>query len=203
MKNFPFHEQQAGKCAMLVAQKLRHPGAVLLLPTETVYGLICRADDQEATEKIYTLKRRDPNRRLTWFVRDYSMALQAGLEANERIYKLFEAFVPGPITIIGRSSHGKEETLGVRCPDHLLYRELFKLIDYPLASTSANRSGEPNALSVAEAEKNLDGEVDLILDNGPLSADSRASTVVSVIGDVQILRPGPVTMEEIQAVLAT
>lgn len=179
---------------------LMTPGAVVLVPTETVYGLICRWDDQAAIDRIYELKDRDRSKLLAMFARDYRMAQQYGLLPNPRLERLVRHFCPGPLTVIGRTAAGG--TLGLRFPDHPLILALLREIDFPLASTSANRSGRPNALTVEQALEELTGDVTLAVDGGPIAADALASTVVSLVDGCKILRPGPIAEAELAKVLA-
>ena len=92
--------------------------------------------------------------------------------------------------------------MGVRIPDHPFILELLKQRSRPLASTSANASGMPNVLNVAEAVGQLDGSVDMVVDGGALPEDAAASTVVSVVDNqCRILRMGPVSEADILAAL--
>ena len=95
-------------------------------------------------------------------------------------------------------------TFGFRIPDHPFILKLLKTYGKPLASTSANLSGVPAALSVADALKTIDGTPEVVVDAGVLPSDSKASTVILVNADStwKILRPGPVTEEALKKALA-
>lgn len=182
-------------------QVLKKPGAVLLIPTETVYGLVCNWHDQAARERIYQLKGRSENKPLAMFAHSADMAERCGVKLNPAARILLEKFAPGPITVIA-PAEGKYPTVGVRIPNHELVLELLKRCNFPLASTSANASGAPNALTASEALEQLNGQPDLVIDGGKLACDAMASTVVTVCeSPCRILRPGPVTEEMIKAVL--
>lgn len=173
---------------------LRRPGAVLLVPTETVYGLVCRADDAEAVERIYNLKDRDHSKKLALFIGDWRKLAARGVQLDGLPARLAEKYCPGAVTIIARGADGG--TVGFRVPDHPLILALLRAIDFPLASTSANHSGHPNALHVDDALGQLNGEPDLAIDGGAIPADAQASTVIDATGDVpKILRQGPVTVQ--------
>lgn len=176
---------------------LATPGAVLLVPTETVYGLVCDWQDSAARQKIYNLKHRSDSKPLAMFAYNADMAEKYGVKLNDPARILLKKFAPGPITVI---APGNEEypTVGVRIPDHPFILELLKRRSRPLASTSANASGMPNVLNVAEAVGQLDGSVDMIIDGGTLPEDAAASTVVSVVDNqCIILRQGPVSEADI------
>ncbi|MCK4982714.1 MAG: Sua5/YciO/YrdC/YwlC family protein, partial [Victivallaceae bacterium] len=94
------------------------------------------------------------------------------------------------------------DTLGFRIPDHPFILELLQKLSYPLASTSANRSGEPNALDVDAALAMLDGEPDVAIDGGAIPHDRQASTVVMALDDsMKILRRGPVSEAQLYSAI--
>ncbi len=193
MKNKIILQNSPGAAEKAVSVLL-HPGAVVLLPTETVYGLVCRAADKDAVENIYRLKSRDRNKRLAWFVHDWRILDSYGVKLNSTARRLAEKYCPGAITIISETSGGL--TQGFRIPDHKLVLDILRKINEPLCSTSANLSGEPNALSPEAALASLDGEVDLAVDGGCIPPDSLASTVVNcAVEPPQILRQGGLEIE--------
>lgn len=180
---------------------LQKPGSVLLIPTETVYGLVCNWQDDQARERIYTLKARDGKKPLAMFASSPVMAEKYGVKLNDDARKLLENFAPGPITVIAPGDE-KYPTIGVRIPDHTFVLELLKRSNMALASTSANASGMPNVLNVADAIAQLDGEVDLVVDGGTLPEDAAASTVVTVCETpCRILRQGPISESAIKNLL--
>lgn len=174
-------------------QILSTPGGVVLVPTETVYGLVCDWQDEAARDRIYKLKGRSENKPLAMFADSAAMAEKFGVKLNESANILLNKFAPGPITVIAPAD-GKYPTVGVRIPDHTFVLELLKAHGRPLASTSANASGMPNVLTVQDALEQLNGTIDLAVDGGTLPEDAAASTVVSVCTDtMQILREGPIS----------
>lgn len=182
----------------LVAQKatsiLQEDGAVILVPTETVYGLIARANDNLAKERIYQLKKREENKRLGWFIPNWQQVDKYGIQLNEVGKKLAEKYFPGPLTLITNTIEGS--TQSIRTPNHPLLLAILKKIDCPLWQTSANASGFPDAKNVNEAILMLDGEVNLAIDGGSLPENSASSTIVSVIDSTpKILRQGNLVVE--------
>ena len=175
---------------------LNIPGSVLLVPTETVYGLVCSWHDQAARARIYELKHRSENKPFAAFIPDLdSLPEEAVLPESAR--KLARKFCPGPITLVVPERGGS--TFGFRIPDHPFIRELLKAHGEALASTSANLSGKAPARNVDQGLRSIDGEVDLAADGGALAPDSPASTVVRIFEDSswKILRPGPVSEAQI------
>lgn len=179
---------------------LQQKGSVLLVPTETVYGLVCSWEDTAARTRIYDLKHRSENKPLAAFVASTENLPSEILPLPENALRIARAYCPGPVTLVVPDRKGS--TFGFRIPDHPFIRDLLKMYGGALASTSANLSGKKAALSVPEALESIAGEVDLAVDGGVLNADSLPSTVIRVFEDSswQILREGPVTAEMIEKV---
>lgn len=182
-------ESDVDAAADAVLEALAGPGAVVLLPTETVYGLVCRADDAAARQRIYDLKDRDASKPLGWFVADWRMLAGYGVRLEGLPEQLAVRHCPGPITIIAPRQDGG--TTGFRVPDHPLVLAVLRRIGCPLAQTSANHSGHPNALTVQAALTELSGDAALAVDGGPIAPDALASTVVDATGkEPRVLRRG-------------
>lgn len=182
-------ESDVDAAADAVLEALAGPGAVVLLPTETVYGLVCRADDAAARQRIYDLKDRDASKPLGWFVADWRMLAGYGVRLEGLPEQLAARHCPGPITIIAPRRDGG--TTGFRVPDHPLVLAVLRRIGCPLAQTSANHSGHPNALTVQAALAELSGDAALAVDGGPIAPDALASTVVDATGkEPRVLRRG-------------
>ncbi len=182
------------KAARKAAEALNVPGAVLLVPTETVYGLVCRASDSAAVDRIYALKDRDRSKKLALFTGDWRKLADSGVILDGLPSKLAEKYCPGAITIIAADRSG--ETVGFRVPDHPFIQELLKNTGCTLASTSANLSGHPNALDADSALQELDGQPDMAIDGGAIPAGALASTVVNATGaEPEILRQGALHIE--------
>jgi L-threonylcarbamoyladenylate synthase len=197
MKNYKLsHLNGLASTVNNCVEQLKQSGSVLLVPTETVYGLVCDWQDQTAIERIYKLKQRDYGKPFALFVNSLKMLEQHGIKLPENAKKLATEFCPGPITIIIPTSHGK--TIGFRIPDHPFILALIEQYGHPLVSTSANCSGQPNALTTNEAIAMLDGQPDIAIDNGSIAVDALASTVVMINADrVKIIRTGPISKEKI------
>ncbi len=181
---------------------LKRKGAVLLVPTETVYGLVCDWEDSEARDRIYAMKHRAENKPLAAFLPEIRYAeILCGCPLPENAEKLAHAFMPGPITLVVPDAGGS--TFGFRIPDHPWILSLLKAYRRPLASTSANRSGQPPALEIRYALETLAEQPDFTMDGGPLPKNSIASTVVLVNADnsYKILREGVITGSMIDAAL--
>ena len=182
-------------------EALERPGCVLLVPTETVYGLVCSWHDAAARARIYQLKHRSENKPFAAFLPSVEAVFSCIPLLPDAARIFAETFCPGPITLVVPDGTGS--TFGFRIPDHPFVLRLLKTYGAPLASTSANRSGMPAALSIDEALETIDGEPDVAVDGGELTPGSQASTVVQVNHDSswKILREGPVTVKMLENAL--
>ncbi len=189
-------ESALGKVARILLE-----GGVVVLPTETVYGLVTLWDNEEGRARIYALKRRPANKLLQMLASSVEMAEQAGVVCNSRVLAVTKRYCPGPITIVAPENDGG--SIGFRIPDNDFILRLLQKLGKPLAATSANLSGKPPALNANDAVCDLDGEPDAVLDGGEISVTGgQASTVLSLLGEKSvILREGPISLEEIEAAI--
>ncbi len=181
-------------------------GELVAFPTDTVYGLGVDAFNDQAVRKLYLAKVRSHEKAIPVLVANLEQFVDVVDRTTLTTMRLVEKFWPGPLTIIlGQASglassisvHG---TVGVRIPDHPIAQELI-LEAGPLAVTSANRSGDPEACTAEEIETNLGAQVHLIIDGGR-TLGGRPSTVVDCTQDPpKILRAGPISEGEIHTVL--
>lgn len=181
---------------------------LVILPTETVYGLAANACSNEACEKIFIAKGRAQDNPLIIHVSDKEMISKVAEKPNEIEEKLIDAFMPGPFTLIldkksticNIASCGKE-TIGVRMPTNNIIHDVIKKSGIPLAAPSANISGRPSGTCVNDIKKEFDGKVDAIVDGGKCKIGIE-STVVKVIDGIPvILRPGFITEDNIKSVI--
>ena len=182
-----------------VKLRLLRPGSVALLPTETVYALVCRADDAAGCEKIVELKKRPASKRFGWFVSDWRKLGEHGVCFNKTAEVLAEKFMPGALTLIVPSQ--KNGTQGIRIPDHPLLLALLKMMDEPLIQTSANASGNPDPRTAVDALAQLNGEVDIAVDGGELPSGCCGSTVVDLCDGFKMLRAGGVPESALRSAL--
>lgn len=176
----------------------KHKGAVALLPTETVYGLVCRYDDEIAKEKIFQMKAREGGKLLQVFVRDLKMLETLLGEAVEaRVKYLIQKYCPGPLMLIVKKKDGS--TVGFRIPDNQLILTLLDTLNVPLCATSANRSKKPNARHFKEARDSLLLPVDYGVDSGEILDHPQASTIIDLTtSEMRCLREGVLSFDEIK-----
>ena len=191
------------------AADLIKAGELVVLPTETVYGLGANALDGQAVAKIFQAKNRPQFNPLIIHVAD-RLAAEKFVHMNERAQKIADAFWPGPLTLIlpRRDNSGVSdlvsaglETLAVRVPSHKIMQTVMKRAGVPIAAPSANASGEPSATTPKHAAESLRENVSYILAAGACNVGLE-STVLDLSGDVPIiLRPGAITAEDIKPYL--
>lgn len=175
-------------------------GGLVVLPTETVYGLAALASDPDATRALFGRKGRGADVPVAVLCADAEQALALAQDLPPLATELARAHWPGPLTMVvprrrglGWSLGEPTDTIGLRCPDHDLVRALARRVG-PLATTSANRHGLPTPASAVEAAGQLLGDVDLVIDGGALSGTP--STVVDLTGEApRVLRQGPVIID--------
>lgn len=182
------------------AAELLRGGELVAFPTDTVYGIGCRTGDEAALSRIYSAKRRDPEKAIPWLVGTMA-AVGPGFRTDDRATRLAERFWPGAVTLVLAATDGST-TQAFRVPAHDVALALLEAAG-PLAVTSANRSGEPETLdaddvSIAFADAD---EPSAILDGGRVPGGV-ASSVVDLSGPVaRLLREGAVSRAEIEAVI--
>lgn len=180
-------------------------GQAVVVPTDTVYGVAALPTVPGAVDRLYALKGRPADMPIAVLVADLEQ-VWALADRSDRAVRLADAFWPGPLTLVLTRRPGLDlplggsaATIGVRWPDHVLIARLARAVG-PLATTSANRTGEPTPATAAEAAASLVGDVAVVLDGGPCAGT--ASTVVDVTGpDLRVLREGELTEARLRAAL--
>jgi len=181
-------------------------GELVVVPTDTVYGLAARVDRPGAVAAIFAAKGRAPEVALPVLVAVVDDA-RALARFDDGAEALAAAFWPGPLTIVlprapGLTADlgGDGTTVGIRVPDHGPLRALLAATG-PLATTSANRSGEPTPTNVREIEAVFGETVSVYLDGGA-SSDGPPSTVLSLAaGAPTVLRQGAISPDDLWRVL--
>lgn len=182
-------------------------GGVVVLPTDTVYGLAALPTSAGAVERVFALKGRKADVPIAVLCASAAQALELS-EPIPGAAEVAAALWPGPLTLVlprrsGVDLHLGEpiHTIGLRVPDHPLVRAVAERAG-PIATTSANRHGEATPATADGAAASLTSEPDLVVDGGPLEA--AASTVVDATSDPwSALRRGPVDPDEVLRIAAT
>jgi len=183
-------------------------GGLVAVPTETVYGLAADSTNAAAVAEIYRAKDRPDFNPLIVHVPDLTAARKLG-QFNELADGFARAFWPGPLTLVVPKAENCPvapavtaglDTIALRCPAHPVMRELLSASSLFLAAPSANRSGGISPTTADHVLRSLGDAAPLILDGGPCEKGIE-STIIAVDGDdYRILRPGPVTPEQLAAI---
>jgi L-threonylcarbamoyladenylate synthase len=183
-------------------------GALVILPTETVYGLAADAGDARAVAAVYEAKGRPSFNPLIAHVVDVAAA-RGVAEFDTRAEALAAQFWPGPLTLVlparpdGRVSdlaRAGLDTVAVRVPAHPMAQVLLAAFGGPVVAPSANRSGRPSPTTFQDAMDETGFAAAGGLDGGPCAVGLE-STVVALLDEARLLRPGAVTRTEIEAVI--
>ncbi len=178
-------------------------GQVVILPTDTVYGLVACATNASAVAKIFELKQRPIDSAIAVLFADLDQVTRY-VELNKAGQVLAKKFWPGPLTIVAKRidqlaiAAGTNDTLGVRCPDDKFLCNVASQVG-PLAASSANLHGHPPAANKQALQK-MFNTVNVVVDDGP--RHGAASTVLSLLGDeLEIIRHGPISRAQITTAL--
>jgi L-threonylcarbamoyladenylate synthase len=179
-------------------QVLSRPGAIVVIPTDTVYGVVARAQDTRAVQRLYELKHRH-HKPGTLIAASIEQLVELGIP--RRYLTAVEQYWPGAISIVvpmvpalDYLDLGKM-SLAIRIPDHKDLQWLLQQTG-PLLTSSANMPGQPVANTVEEARDYFGDAVDYYQDGGDLSGH-KPSTVIRVVDDaIEVLREGAVTIDE-------
>ena len=180
-------------------------GGLVVIPTETVYGLGGDATNPNSAKKIYAAKGRPSDNPLIIHIAEPSDAEKYAY-TNETYYNLAKAFMPGPLTVILQKKDtvpyettGGLETVAVRCPSNPIAHEIIKKAGVPIAAPSANISGRPSATNAEYVKEDFDGTVEMIIDGGDCEIGLESTIVLiknTPDGDnLILLRPGAVTFD--------
>ena len=184
-----------------VAQSVKE-GKVVAFPTDTVYGVGVRFDDEAAIERMKWSKGRPESKPFPMMVCDeVQMASVAWLD--EDVLKLVRRFTPGALTLVLKKkdnvadyvTNGKD-TIAIRIPDHRFVLDLLEKVGVPMLVTSANLSDHPSCTTYAEVMQQLDGRIDAIVDGQ--CGSGVASTIVDVTQKpFKVLREGAISLLEL------
>lgn len=179
-------------------------GKIAVFPTETVYGIGTNGLDENAVKKIYDIKNRPLKKALSLLVSNMNMLESLTEDITEAEYKIINAFMPGPLTIILKKRDfvpsivtAGSDYVGIRIPNLEITKRLIEYANVPIAAPSANISGMPSGLNINDAINSFNDKVDFYIDGGDATL-KQSSTVVKVEDEIPIiLRQGAITKEQI------
>ena len=190
------------------AARVISSGGLLGIPTETVYGLGANGLDAAAVGAIFAAKGRPQDNPLILHVPDAGWLERYCTDVPPVAYALADRFWPGPLTMILRRKPlvpdavtAGLDTVGMRCPDCAVTREIIALAGVPVAAPSGNASGRPSPTTAVAMLEDMDGKIDAIVDAGPCQVGVESTIVDLTVTPPRLLRPGGVTLEELEDAL--
>lgn len=186
-------------------QVLSH-GGLVAFPTDTVYGVAAGLFNPQGIDRLYEAKARSANKAIAVLIGETVQLEQLSPEFGGAAQRLAEKFWPGALTLVVTKRDGLPQnlsplpTVGVRMPDHAFARALMRAAG-PLATSSANISGEANTLTAQQVLDQLDGRIELLLDGGNAPGGVPSTVVDCTQHPPKILREGAITAEAIHSVI--
>ena len=173
-------------------------GGLVIVPTETVYGIAVNLEKKDAVRKLLELRESSSEKLLTLHVAAREEAVRhAAQPFPAPAQRLMRRFWPGPLTLV--LPRGDGDTIGIRFPNHRVACELVRQAAAPVGIPSANRTGEDPAVDAAAARKAFGNDVDFILDSGPTRFRQSSTVVrVSASGGMEVLRVGAIPKSVLQ-----
>lgn len=190
------------------AAAILRDGGLLGIPTETVYGLGADGLNEEAVAHIFEAKGRPQDNPLILHIPDASWLERYCKDIPLTAYQLAKAYWPGPMTMILKRKDivpdavtAGLDTVGMRCPAHPLCREIIAASGVPVAAPSGNTSGRPSPTTAQHMLEDMDGKIDAIVDGGSCSVGVESTIIDLTETPARLLRPGGITLEQLEAVL--
>ena len=191
-----------------IAAEIIKSGGLVAIPTETVYGLGANGLDPAAVAKIFEAKGRPQDNPLILHVSNTAEIENFCHSIPASAYRLAEKFWPGPLTIIlpardliPKRTTGGLDTVGLRCPDCDITREIIRMSGVPIAAPSANISGTPSTTTAEHVRHDHDGRIDAIVDGGACRVGVESTIVDLTERRPRLLRPGGIGPEQLMEVL--
>ncbi len=193
---------------LLEAAQILKDGGLVAIPTETVYGLAANAYNGEAVSRVFEAKGRPTDNPMIVHISSIEEIYPLVTDFPENAKRLAEAFWPGPLTMIlpksdlvPREVAPRLETVAVRMPSHPIARKIIELAGLPLAAPSANSSGSPSPTTAQHVLHDLDGKINAVVDGGECDVGIESTVITLATNPPRLLRPGGITVDELESVL--
>lgn len=184
---------------IMEAASVLKEGGLVLIPTETVYGIAANMLNKKTLVRLSEIKQRPKDKPFSALIEEKLKIEEFARSIPIAAYKLSDKFWPGPLTLLLKSKDGGK--VGLRMPDNEIALKLVTLSGVPVVCPSANLSGKPAPGSFQEAIKELNGLVDFAIDAGDTKLGIESSVVDLTVEPLQIKRAGAIKKEEIEAAI--
>lgn len=188
-----------GKEAIAQAAEVLRSGGLAAFPTETVYGLGANALDDNAVARLREVKKRPEGKPFTVHIDDIGLIEKSGCEITPAARFLIDRYWPGPLTLILKGKDGRNT--GFRMPDNAVARKLIKMAGIPIFAPSANISGQTPPTTPGDVLKQLDGQIEILLDAGPTDVGVESTVLDMTAGLPKVLREGAIGKKAIYKLL--
>ena len=195
--------RDAARAAAILRQ-----GGLVGIPTETVYGLGANGLDPDAVGRIFAAKGRPQDNPLILHIPSEDWLERYCEDIPPSAYALAERFWPGPLTMILKrrpvvpdAVTAGLDTVGMRCPAHPVCRAILEAADIPVAAPSGNTSGRPSPTTAGHMWEDMEGKIDAIVDGGPCTVGVESTIVDLTCTPPRLLRPGGITLEQLEEAL--
>lgn len=177
------------------AVEILEDGGIIAYPTDTIYGFGCDMYNKKAIQRIYQIKKRDPQKPFSFICSDLkNISLYA--QVTNQAYKIMKRCLPGPYTfillgtkLVPKIMLTKRKTVGIRVPNNNICLALVKTLGHPIISTSVGLSGGKVFSDPSFIEETFGSQIDVTIDGGILA--SQPSTIISLIDDnIEVIREG-------------
>ena len=194
--------------SVALAGRILADGGLVAIPTETVYGLAGNAYHGDVVRRIYEAKGRPQDNPMIVHIAEASALDSLCTQIPQQARALALKFWPGPLTMVLQKGPDIPDevtaglsTVAVRCPSHPVARAIIKAAGVPLAAPSANLSGKPSPTDASHVMQDLSGKIDAVVDGGPCSVGLESTVIDMTCAPPRLLRPGGVTLEQLESVL--
>lgn len=181
--------------------KILENGGLVIIPTETVYGIAANKLNSKTLDKLYEIKKRPENKHFSLHISNRSEVENFAIDIPIAAYKLMDKFWPGPLTLILKSK--EKNTIGIRLPDNKIAQTLIQMSNVPVVCPSANISLKPAPKNFQEAIEDFKDLVDFAIDAGPTKLQLESSVIDLTINPPNILREGVIKKGDILKTIQT
>jgi tRNA threonylcarbamoyl adenosine modification protein (Sua5/YciO/YrdC/YwlC family) len=187
--------QKPAEVYLKEAAQIISKGGLVIIPTETVYGIAADMSNANALDRLYEIKKRPRDKPFSLHIEEKSKVEEFAQEIPISAYKLMYRFWPGPLTLILKSKN--QGTVGLRMPDNEIAKRVIALAGVPVACPSANLSGRAAPVNFQDAIRGMNGLVDFAIDAGNTRLGLESSIVDLTSGHAQVIREGAINKEDI------
>jgi L-threonylcarbamoyladenylate synthase len=196
--------QDHSQAGITHAKEILISGGIVAYPTESFYGLAVDAMNEEAIQRLFFIKKRDPDQPVLILIPDEQVLKRYVEKIPDIAGRMIEKFWPGGLTIIFKAGPvisplltAKSDKIGVRLSSNPIATNLSKSINSPITGTSANISGQSPCVTAQQVDDSFGNSIDLILDGGETKGGKGSTIIDSTVKPIKIVREGMISINEL------